>query len=108
MERLSQTDFESKIALHYGEIMYYQNTSDEYYEYTMIGNALTNLFRLESVSLNNSINFFSSTPFYYMKLVEKEGWDFSNTDRNKWEMSNLQPVNLQGVSNKYFTQLVLK
>ena len=105
LERLFQTDFESKIALHYGEIMYYQNTSDEYYEYTMIGNALTNLFRLESVSRSNSINFFCNTNFYFMKLVEMEFAKYRFGDPPKWTMVETTSVNLQGVSYDKFTQL---
>jgi hypothetical protein len=108
VELLSKSIFQSKIALYFGEIMYYQNTSNEYYEYTMIGNALTNLFRLESVSLNNSINFFSNTNFYLMKLVEKEFSVFTYGEKLKWNLSDLKEVNLQGVSHKYFTQLTMQ
>ncbi len=108
LERLDRTIFESKIALHFGEIMYYQNTSDEYYEYTMIGGALTDLFRLESVSHNNSINFFCDTNFYYLKLYEKESNSSPFGNILKWNMEEPTKVNLQGVSHKSFTQLKIR
>lgn len=60
---LHETAFAVKIALHYGEIMYYQNPCTEYYEYTMIGNAITELFRLEAVAEPNSINFYGDSHF---------------------------------------------
>src|SRR5690606_15912136 len=47
---LKGSKHEIKIAFHFGEIMYYQNECSDYWEYTMIGNALTELYRLESVS----------------------------------------------------------
>lgn len=108
LERVDRTIFESKIALYYGEILYYQNTSDEYYEYTMIGNALTNLFRLESVSHSNSINFFCNTNFYYMKLYEKEKNKYPFGDPLKWNIAEPTKVNLQGVSYTTFTQLKIR
>ena len=53
----------SKIALHHGEVIYYKTPTDQYREYTIIGNTLTELSRLESISINNSINFYSDTRF---------------------------------------------
>lgn len=87
------TDYEVKIALHSGDIMYYKNDCDAYWEYTMIGNALTELFRLESVSHSNSINFFCST--YYDRHLQ-----YNNIDSKyrPWRLSLPKTVSLTGVN----------
>ena len=38
---------EVKIALHDGPVIYYKTPTEYYEEYTMIGNTLTELYRLE-------------------------------------------------------------
>ena len=99
ISELKDTDFESKIALNYGEIMYYQNKSDEYYEFTMIGNALTELFRLESVSDTNSINFFDNTIYYKISMVNDVNKKYRNNPLySNWELSQPIKVDLKGVS----------
>lgn len=91
---LKGTEHECKIALHYGEIMYYQTPLDEYYEFTMIGNALTELFRLESVSHTNSINYYENT-FYHKYLIA----NVSILD-DLWNLCNNISVDLNGVIYK--------
>ncbi len=54
---------EVKIALHDGPVIYYKTPTEYYEEYTMIGNTLTELYRLESVSISNSINYYTNS--YY-------------------------------------------
>lgn len=56
------TDYSSKVALHSGKINYYRNKTGLYKEYTMIGKPLTELFRLESISENDCINYYEETP----------------------------------------------
>lgn len=63
------TDNSVKIAFHNGEVMYYKTPTSLYEEYTMIGKALTELYRLESISVDNSINFFADS--YYDQLINK-------------------------------------
>lgn len=58
------TQFKSKIALHDGSVMYYRNKTVHYPEYTIIGKSLTELHRLESISEDEMINFYYSTPYY--------------------------------------------
>jgi len=55
------SEFESKIALHAGQIRYYKNSSINYEEYTIVGKMMTELFRLESISEDGKINFYSET-----------------------------------------------
>ena len=94
------TDFSVKVALHYGEIMYYQNPTSEYFEYTMIGNALTQLFRLEAISEANSVNFFGTT--YIDGLVKDviagNNHTIFDTILANWLYANAKPVELTGVS----------
>lgn len=61
IKKLIDTEWPVKIAMHYGEVKYYKNPLIEYEEYTMFGKALTELFRLESISEDNKINFYSGS-----------------------------------------------
>lgn len=93
INELKGTVYECKVAFHYGEIMYFQNKSEDYNEFTMIGNALTNLFRLESVAYTNSINYFTET--YYNTLNKL---DISTGASNySWILTDPEFVNLKGV-----------
>jgi len=67
MEIIKQTidtDYSSKVALHSGEIHYFKNKTGLYNEFTVIGKPLTELFRLESISEDNCINYYHGTPIY--------------------------------------------
>ena len=68
----NNTKFESKVALHSGRVRYYKNSSVYYSEYTIIGKAITELFRLESISLDSTINFFcnSDSHKYLIKILK--------------------------------------
>lgn len=61
IEVFKGTNKEVKVALHSGEITYYKTPGTDYEEYTMIGKPLTELFRLESVSRTNAINFYKDS-----------------------------------------------
>jgi len=87
---LKNTDFAAKIAIHFGTVLYYQHNSQEYYEYTMIGNALTDLFRLESISHPNCINF--AFPSHYSVIQTPEN------QTKGWMRRELEKANLKGVS----------
>lgn len=58
------TEYSSKIALHSGLIHYYKNKTGLYKEFTMIGKPLTELFRLESISEDDCVNYYEGTPVY--------------------------------------------
>ncbi|OPC51643.1 hypothetical protein BAY06_04795 [Elizabethkingia anophelis] len=53
--------FSSKIAFHVGTINYFKNKTGLYKEFTMIGKPLTEIFRLESVSFDERINYYGET-----------------------------------------------
>lgn len=74
------TDKEVKIALHDGWIMYYKQKNPNYKEYTMIGRPLTELYRLEGISENNAINFFSVSSYDGMTI--SNNGVYCRSDRN--------------------------
>jgi hypothetical protein len=43
--------------------MYYKPNTNQFKEFTMIGKTLTELFRLESISVNNAINYYWDSNF---------------------------------------------
>jgi len=57
------TRFSSKIAFHAGQIRYFKNTSG-YEDYTIIGKPVTELFRLEGISMEEGINYFDVKIYY--------------------------------------------
>lgn len=63
IKEFKNTNKEIKVALHSGLITYYKTPVDSYTEYTMIGKTLTELYRLESVSKNNAINYYKGSEF---------------------------------------------
>lgn len=95
---LKDSDKEVKIAIHDGSIMYYKNKTENYPEYTMIGKPLTELFRLEGVSENNSINFFHVCSYDSMEVCKGGVYKFSRANiHSAWSKSSLMPVSLKGV-----------
>lgn len=79
-----------KVAIHKGSVNYYKVPSSDYGEYTIIGQPLTDLYRLESVSLNNAINFYSKSAY------DGLGWKYSIFVSSQFER-NTSSVSLQGV-----------
>ncbi|MFA9371459.1 MAG: adenylate/guanylate cyclase domain-containing protein [Labilibaculum antarcticum] len=97
--KLKETDKEVKIALHDGIIMYYKNKSEDYSEYTMIGKPLTELFRLESVSENNTINYYHICSYDKMEVSNDGVYRASDSSYHSyWRKSDLVSVALKGVS----------
>ena len=63
--------FASKVAIHSGTINYFKNKTGLYKEFTLIGKPLTELFRLESISIDQRINYYDETDIrpYYSELI---------------------------------------
>ena len=81
----------------------YKNKTENYPEYTMIGKPLTELFRLESVSENNSINYFHISSYDSMELTKDGVFKYSrNSNHSYWRKSELIPVKLKGVDWSFF------
>ncbi len=100
--KLKETEKEVKIALNDGSIMYYKNKSNDYTEYTIIGKPMTELFRLESVSENNTINFFHISDYDKKEFSNDGIYRIGNTSQHSvWKKSGLISVSLKGVSWSY-------
>lgn len=67
IQKFKGTNKEVKVALHSGEITYYKTPGTDYEEYTMIGKPITELFRLESISKSNAINFYVESTYDAIK-----------------------------------------
>lgn len=95
---LKDTNKEVKIALHDGVIMYYKNKTEDYPEYTMIGKPLTEIFRLEGVSENNSINYYHVSSYDSMSASKEGVYKYSQSNiHSYWKKSALIQVELKGV-----------
>jgi len=97
---LRGTEREVKIALHDGSVMYYKNKTLNYPEYTVIGKSLTELYRLESVAMNNSISYYHVSQYDNKEFCKEGAFCITNHSPSKCgyfnKSSNVQ-VNLQGV-----------
>ncbi|UVV57431.1 adenylate/guanylate cyclase domain-containing protein [Bacteroides fragilis] len=102
--KFKDSDFEVKVALHSGSIMYYKTPTEYYEEYTMIGNTLTELYRLESVSQSNGINFFEDRGY---DLESEYATGGINLARNYWQGTSMRH-NLQGLGYRTIKALIRK
>ncbi len=91
IKKFHNTDKNVKVAIHKGVIKYYKVPGEYYGEYTIIGQPLTDLYRLESVSIKNSLN------FYVGSLYDKLGWINSIFEEDKILGRDLKIGELQGV-----------
>ncbi|MCD9015480.1 adenylate/guanylate cyclase domain-containing protein [Parachryseolinea silvisoli] len=89
-----------KVAIHEGPVAYYKVPGEHYQEYTMIGPTITQLYRLESVSQGDSINYFSWSSYDVIT------WIFNGFDPKNVAIETVTLPKLQGVD--YNTMKVLK
>lgn len=95
--------FSSKIAFHCGKINYYTNKTGLYKEYTMVGKPLTELFRLESISIDECINYYGGSMVgnFFKEILDN--YNVSNsTSRPTWLHNEESALNLKGVAYKSF------
>jgi class 3 adenylate cyclase len=85
------TDKNVKIAIHKGTVNYYKVPGEHYGEYTMIGQPITELYRLEGVSKSNAINFYDGSTY------DKLGWKYSRFDETLVSCRGCEVNELQGV-----------
>jgi class 3 adenylate cyclase len=100
-------DYSSKIAFHCGTINYFKNKTGLYKEFTMIGRPLTEIFRLESVSFDERINYFSDSYIrkYFEEVVVLS--HASTTRISEWtHHSHLLPE-LKGISYQRYHSISL-
>jgi class 3 adenylate cyclase len=93
-------DYSSKVAFHCGTINYFKNKTGLYKEFTMIGKPLTEIFRLESVSLDERVNYYGSTEIraYYEEIFNKPSFGVSTPTKYEWTHLDHQLPPLKGVS----------
>ncbi len=97
------TDFTSKIAFHSGYINYFRNKTGLYHEYTMVGKPITELFRLESISEDCAINFYSESVFG-KNINQKGRLQKLAAIQTEWLFSSKKqiPAGLKGVDYRYY------
>ncbi|SHN22258.1 adenylate/guanylate cyclase domain-containing protein [Chitinophaga sp. CF418] len=100
-------DFSSKVAFHFGRVNYFKNKSGFYNEYTMIGKPLTELFRLESITPNESISFLENsavsshidrTHLGYTSYGTALRGYYTGDDGQRWYLQSQPLTDLKGVS----------
>jgi len=96
------SDKNVKVAIHTGVVNYYKVPGKHYGEYTMIGQPITDLYRLESVSKSNAINFYDGSDYDFL------GWDYSIFDTTKVFFREFESGALQGVDYVKVKYLRLK
>ncbi|WP_336689829.1 MULTISPECIES: adenylate/guanylate cyclase domain-containing protein [unclassified Chryseobacterium] len=94
IKEFHSSDKNVKVAIHKGSVTYYKVPGEEYGEYTMIGQPITELYRLESVSISNAINFFTRSAY------DKLGWGKSIFSVKNLFFEELEIPDLQGVDFK--------
>lgn len=90
IQKFRCSDKNVKVAIHIGSITYYK-VPGNYEEYTMIGPPITDLYRLESISETDSINFYSTSKY------DKLGWKTSIFKEDTITNFKKFEVKLQGV-----------
>ena len=80
-----------KVALHYGNLVYYHNKNTSVDEFYALGKPMTELFRLESECINKHIGFFGNSDYHYHRI-----WGYS-TLGTAWVQQLPRTVSLKGV-----------
>ncbi len=91
IKKFHGTNKNVKVAIHKGTINYYKVPGEHYGEYTIIGQPITDLYRLESVSKANAINFYKKSPY------DRLGWYLSIFDSTSITGAVYKADYLQGV-----------
>lgn len=96
--------YSSKVAFHCGTINYFKNKSGLYNEFTMIGKPLTEIFRLESVSLYERVNYYGSTPIrsFYEGIFNRSTKGVTSSDKAEWSHGAHKLPELKGVDFRVY------
>lgn len=97
-------DYSSKVAFHCGSINYFKNKTGFYKEFTMIGKPLTEIFRLESVSLDERVNYYGGTVIrnYYEDIFKRSASGGSSTGKAEWSHDTHNLPDLKGIDFKVY------
>jgi len=98
---LEQNDISTKCAIHDGQIMYYSTIPEEYLDYTIVGEVVTELFRLESISTEGRINYFKDSGYDKLAIADLEKDEGRQQQKIYYTVNNDDtPVILQGIGGK--------
>jgi hypothetical protein len=99
IEATEGKDYSSKVAFHCGTINYFKNKTGLYKEFTMIGKPLTEIFRLESVSLDERVNYYGDTAIrnYYEEIFNKPSLGITSSTKYEWTHCDHQLPPLKGI-----------
>lgn len=100
--KLREFRIDSKCALHHGEIMYYSTlgVSKDYLDLTVIGEPITELFRLESISKTGCINYFVNTKYRELVQSDVNKPKSNNGTIGFWSDEKVTDYNLQGIGKR--------
>lgn len=99
---LAKADFRAKVALHDGPIIYYSPVLEEYLDLTVVGEPLTELFRLESVALPNTVCVYDADHGRYPEIF---GPARSSIKKPMFSRDDARPVQLQGLGPRMVLDL---
>ncbi|MCD7971060.1 MAG: adenylate/guanylate cyclase domain-containing protein [Candidatus Azobacteroides sp.] len=89
-----------KIAFHVGDITYYKVPSKDYSEYTIIGHPMTELHRLESVSVKNAVNYFTNS------IYDSEYFQFGLLNEMRFEHGfSIETKNIDNLSGICYEEI---
>ena len=86
IRQLQGTNMAVKCALHQGEIIYYPLGVGGYTEATMVGKAITELYRLEAMGKKDAIAFYSGTRYEEMKIESVLSHELRGGGPAKWSV----------------------
>jgi class 3 adenylate cyclase len=94
-------DYSSKVAFHCGNINYFKNKTVHYKEFTMVGKPLTELFRLESISIDERVNYYDGSGIrqHYEPILVSAS---SGTTKAEWTHSIHAVPALTGITFNHF------
>lgn len=99
LAQLRDSGIPAKMALHNGEVMFYSPQQSEYRDYTIVGEPLTELFRLESVAEPNAICVYEDSGYVEYISVGKSGGD--GMYRGKAKPEQLQGLGQRNIIHVY-------
>lgn len=86
----------AKMALHDGEVMYFTPLSPYYMDYTVVGEPLTELFRLEGIAKSGRICVYDTPHGRYPNFINS----VQDGRRRRFERSAPETVSLQGLGKR--------
>ncbi|RYD84587.1 MAG: adenylate/guanylate cyclase domain-containing protein [Verrucomicrobiaceae bacterium] len=112
--QLKDSPLASKAALSFGELLFCKTGIESIYEdFSVLGNPLTELYRLESVANQNQIIFRGGTQFARQLDRQAKLWTIQNSRKPRWVQENpgwileSAEFDLRGVS-QYPVQCMIK